>query len=40
MKETITQPNFFEKYNGKKDQLGVLMQKWEVVAEELMQFEN
>ena len=38
--QTIAQANFFEKYNGKKDQLGLLMKKWEVVAEELMEFEN
>jgi len=37
--QTITQANFFEHYNGKKDQLGLLMKKWEVVAEELMEFE-
>ena len=34
------QANFFEKYNKKKDQLGLLMKKWEVVAEELMEFES
>ena len=38
--QTIAQANFFEKYNGKKDQLGLLMKKWEVVAEELMEFES
>ena len=38
--QTIAQANFFEHYNGKKDQLGLLMKKWEVVAEELMEFEN
>ena len=38
--QTIAQTNFFEKYNGKKDQLGLLMKKWEVVAEELMEFES
>ena len=37
--QTIAQANFFEHYNGKKDQLGLLMKKWEVVAEELMEFE-
>ncbi len=37
---TILQPNFFEKYNGKKDQLAVLLKKWEVVAEELMEIEG
>tara|TARA_B100000767_G_C19778063_1_gene543900 strand:- start:2046 stop:3956 length:1911 start_codon:yes stop_codon:yes gene_type:complete len=37
---TILEPNFFEKYNGKKDHLADLMQKWEVVAEELMAIEN
>ena len=38
--ETIAKPNFFEEYNGKKDHLAVLMQKWEVVLEELMEIEN
>ena len=38
--QTIAQANFFEHYNGKKDQLGLLMKKWEVVAEELMEFES
>jgi ATP-binding cassette subfamily F protein 3 len=38
--QTIAQANFFEKYNKKKDQLGLLMKKWEVVAEELMEFES
>jgi len=38
--QTIAQANFFKKYNGKKDQLGLLMKKWEVVAEELMEFES
>lgn len=38
--QTIAQTNFFEHYNGKKDQLGLLMKKWEVVAEELMEFES
>jgi len=38
--QTIAQANFFEKYNGKKDQLSLLMKKWEVVAEELMEFES
>jgi ATP-binding cassette subfamily F protein 3 len=38
--QTIAQANFFEKYNGKKDQLGLLMKKWEFVAEELMEFES
>ena len=38
--QTIAQANFFEKYNGKKDQLGLLMKKWEVVAEELMEFDS
>ncbi|MDB4015682.1 ATP-binding cassette domain-containing protein [Flavobacteriaceae bacterium] len=38
--QTISQANFFEKYNGKKDQIGLLMKKWEVVAEELMEFES
>jgi len=38
--QTIAQANFFEKYNGKKDQLSLLMRKWEVVAEELMEFES
>ena len=37
---TIIEPNFFEKYNGKKDHLAVLMQKWEAVAEELIVIEN
>jgi len=37
---TIAKPNFFEEYNGKKDHLAVLMQKWEVVAEELMEIES
>ena len=37
---TIIEPNFFEKYNGKKDHLAVLMQKWEIVAEELTAIEN
>jgi ATP-binding cassette subfamily F protein 3 len=37
---TIIEPNFFEKYNGKKDHLAVLMQKWEAVAEELIAIEN
>jgi ATP-binding cassette subfamily F protein 3 len=37
---TTVEPNFFEKYNGKKDHLAVLMQKWEVVAEELMAIED
>ena len=38
--QTILQPNFFENYNGKKDQLAVLLKKWEVVAEELMGIEG
>ncbi len=38
--QTIAQANFFEQYNGKKDQLGLLMKKWEIVAEELMEFES
>ena len=38
--QTIAQANFFEKYNGKKDQLSLLMKKWEVVAEELMEFDS
>ena len=38
--QTILQPNFFEKYNGKKDQLAVLLKKWEVVAEELIGIEG
>ena len=38
--QTIAQANFFEKYNGKKNQLSLLMKKWEVVAEELMEFES
>ena len=38
--QTIAQASFFEKYNKKKDQLGLLMKKWEVVAEELMEFES
>ena len=38
--QTIAQANFFEKYNKKKDQLSLLMKKWEVVAEELMEFES
>ena len=38
--QTIAHANFFEHYNGKKDQLGLLMKKWEVVAEELMEFES
>ena len=38
--QTILQPNFFENYNGKKDQLAVLLKKWEVVAEELIGIEG
>ena len=38
--QTILKPNFFENYNGKKDQLAVLLKKWEVVAEELMGIEG
>lgn len=38
--QTILQPNFFENYNGKKDQLAVLLKKWEVVAEDLMEIEG
>ena len=38
--QTILKPNFFENYNGKKDQLAVLLKKWEVVAEELMIIEG
>ena len=38
--QTIAQANFFEKYNGKKDQLSLLIKKWEVVAEELMEFDS
>tara|TARA_B100000767_G_C19757067_1_gene533433 strand:- start:733 stop:2643 length:1911 start_codon:yes stop_codon:yes gene_type:complete len=38
--KTISQSNFFEKYNGKKDQLASLVGKWEVVAEELMEIEE
>ena len=38
--ETIAKPNFFEEYNSKKDHLALLMQKWEVVLEELMEIEN
>jgi hypothetical protein len=35
----IAQPNFFEGYHDKKDKLLVLLKKWEVVAEELMELE-
>ena len=38
--QTILHPNFFENYNGKKDQLAVLLKKWEVVAEELIGIEG
>ena len=38
--QTILKPNFFENYNGKKDQLAVLLKKWEVVAEELIGIEG
>ena len=37
--QMIAQPNFFEGYHGKKDKLAVLLKKWEVVAEELMELE-
>jgi ATP-binding cassette subfamily F protein 3 len=37
--QMIAQPNFFEGYHDKKDRLLVLLKKWEVVAEELMELE-
>lgn len=38
--ETITKPNFFESYNTKKDNLATLIDKWEVVIEELTKLES
>ncbi len=33
--QTIAQPDFFDRYQGKKDQLAALMEEWEVVQEEI-----
>ncbi len=37
---TIALPNFFEGYNQKKEKLVKAMEQWEVIVEELMQFES
>lgn len=33
--ETVKDPGFFDKYQGKKDELDGLMQRWEVLSEEI-----
>ena len=37
--ETISKPNFFDNYQGKKDKVAKLMQEWEEVTLELESFE-
>ncbi len=38
--ETIAQPDFFDSYQAKKDQLDVLMQDWEKIQEEIDDLTN
>ena len=33
--ETIAQPNFFDEYQAKKEQLNILMEEWEKISEEI-----
>ncbi len=38
--QTIAQPNFFDSYQAKKDELDTLMQNWEAIQEEMDSIEN